>query len=261
MSASLRFARRMVLALAALLFVSAWPAAAQTLVTALSARRIDITSNFSGHDLEVFGVVELDRPGSGQPAPFDVVVAVRGHAQRVAVRRKEHVAGICLNRASVTFADVPSFYALATSAPLDRIAAAPVLEAAGIGPGGAGLQPEKPLSPEELAYWREALVSERLRAGTWEEAIGGVELITPRFFRATVRLPAHVGAGDYEVAVSLFSAGQRVGLDRQFFTIAKSGFEARVADLSRASPILYGLAVVAMALGTGWIGGIVFRKD
>lgn len=259
---SLRCGRGLVaLAAGALLLAGAVSARAETLVTALSADRIDITSNFSGHDLQVFGVVEHDRPGTDQPAPFDVVVTVTGPAERVAVRRKEHVAGVWLNRSATTFIGVPAFYALATSAPLDRIAAADALTAAGIGAGGGMLVPEKALPPEEAAYWRAALVAERSRAGTWQEAVGGVDLITPRFFRAPVRLPAHIGAGDYEVTVSLFSGGRRIALDRQTFSIAKSGFEARVADLSRGSPILYGLAVVVMALGTGWIGGVVFRRD
>lgn len=260
-----RFLRRhralAALALGGALMAAGLPARAETLVTALSATRIDITSNFSGHDLQVFGVVEHDRPDSDRPAPFDVVVTVTGPDQRVAVRRKEHVAGVWLNRSSVAFPAVPSFYALATSAPLDRIGDAGALAAAGVGAGGSGLAPEKPMPADEQAYWRAALVSERTRAGTWEEAIGGVDLITPRFFRAPVRLPAHIAAGDYQVTVSLFSGGQRIALDRQSFSIAKSGFEARVADLSRGTPMLYGLAVVVMALGTGWIGGFVFRRD
>ncbi len=236
------------------------PAAAQTLATALSAARIEITSNFSGTDLQVFGVVEHDRvDAAGQPAPFDVVVTVTGPSERVAVRRKERVGGVWLNRASVTFADVPAFFALATSGPLAQITGVPAPDLA---PFGAGrMQPEKPLSADESTYWRDALVRERTRAGMWEEAIGGVEQITPRFFRARVALPAHVGAGTYQVTVSLLSAGQRIALDRQSFTIAKTGFEARVADLARLQPLLYGLAVVVMALGTGWIGGFVFRRD
>lgn len=235
-------------------------AGAQTLATALSASRIEITSNFSGTELQVFGVVEHDRlNAAGQPAPFDVVVTVTGPAERVAVRRKERVGGVWLNRSSVTFDDVPAFFALATSGPLDRITGSPEPDLVTFGAGK--MVPEQTLSAEDRAYWRAALVRERTRAGMWEEAIGGVEQITPRFFRAQVALPAHVGAGSYQVTVSLLSEGQRIALDRQSFTIAKTGFEARVADLARLQPFLYGLAVVVLALGTGWIGGFVFRRD
>ncbi len=261
---SLRRMRRLAGALALVLPLASAPALAAedgSLVTGLSASRIDISSNFSGSDVVVFGVAEGLATGAAPAAAPGIVVTVTGPAERVAVRRKEHVAVVWLNRASERFSGVPSFYAMASSAPLDRIADPASLEAAGIGPAGAGIAPERALSPEDLVYWRDALVAERSRIGMWTETPGGVEMLAPDFFRTTVRLPAHVTGGTYQVTVSLFSGGRRVSVNHMPLVVAKSGFEARVADLSRLNPILYGLAVVAMALGTGWIGGFVFRRD
>jgi hypothetical protein len=45
------------------------------------------------------------------------------------------------------------------------------------------------------------------------------------------------------------------------FVIAKVGFEQRLFDLSRSAPLLYGLAAVALALVTGYVGGVVFRRS
>ena len=45
------------------------------------------------------------------------------------------------------------------------------------------------------------------------------------------------------------------------FEIVKVGFEQFVASSARQNGFAYGLATVAMALMTGWMASILFRKD
>jgi hypothetical protein len=45
------------------------------------------------------------------------------------------------------------------------------------------------------------------------------------------------------------------------FEIVKFGFENFVANAARDYSLLYGLATAVMALMTGWIASIVFRRD
>ena len=99
-------------------------ALAQPLVISLSTDRVEIASNFTGTGLTVFGAVdtriaELDN-GSG------IIVVLTGPSETVTARRKERILGLWLNRSEETFVDVPAFYALHSSAPLDQIAAVPV---------------------------------------------------------------------------------------------------------------------------------------
>ena len=96
------------LCLAALCALGPGRAGAQELVADLSDHLIAIDSEFTGTDLLVFGAIE----GEG-----DIVVLVRGPRSSVVVREKARVFGIWLNASSVTFDNVPSFYALATSRP------------------------------------------------------------------------------------------------------------------------------------------------
>jgi hypothetical protein len=42
--------------------------------------------------------------------------------------------------------------------------------------------------------------------------------------------------------------------------VRKSGFENFVYVMSRQQPLLYGIACVLLALGTGWLAGVVFRR-
>ena len=43
--------------------------------------------------------------------------------------------------------------------------------------------------------------------------------------------------------------------------VVKVGFEQVVANAARDHGLLYGLATALMALLTGWIASVVFRKD
>jgi len=45
------------------------------------------------------------------------------------------------------------------------------------------------------------------------------------------------------------------------FEIVKVGFEQFVATSARQNGFVYGLVTTAMALMTGWMASIVFRKD
>ena len=45
------------------------------------------------------------------------------------------------------------------------------------------------------------------------------------------------------------------------FEIVKVGFEQFVATTARQDGFAYGLATALMALMTGWMASIVFRKD
>ena len=43
--------------------------------------------------------------------------------------------------------------------------------------------------------------------------------------------------------------------------VTKAGFEQYVADAARDHGLLYGLATTLMALLTGWIASVVFKRD
>ena len=74
-------------------------------------------------------------------------------------------------------------------------------------------------------------------------------------------LPAEVPIGTYQVEIKLFSAGTFVTKTETAFEIVKVGFEQFVATTARQNGLIYGLVTAAMALMTGWMASIVFRKD
>jgi len=80
-------------------------------------------------------------------------------------------------------------------------------------------------------------------------------------FRTTIVLPAQVPTGNYTVDVKLFEAGNLIAHTDSAFEIVKVGFEQFVVNAARDHGLLYGFATALMALMTGWIASVAFRRD
>jgi len=107
------------LRLALLLFLAALPLRAEEVVLGLSKDRVAITATFEGSDILIFGAVKREAPISD--VPLDVVITVAGPSRPVTVRRKERRFGIWVNTDMVDLDAAPTFYAVATSGPLDEV--------------------------------------------------------------------------------------------------------------------------------------------
>src|SRR6202007_2257475 len=98
--------------LMALMLFWAAPARAEALVADLTSHLIAITTGFTGASVVLFGAID---------GPGDVAVVVQGPDREITVRRKSRIAGLWVNSREVTFANAPSFYAVAASRPLEEI--------------------------------------------------------------------------------------------------------------------------------------------
>jgi uncharacterized protein (TIGR02186 family) len=103
----------------------------------------------------------------------------------------------------------------------------------------------------------------RLRSehGLYREDTSAVTFLTPTLFRTGIPLPAEVPIGTYEVDIKLFADGALVTRTETAFEIVKVGFEQFVATSARQNGFAYGTVTAIMALLTGWMASIVFRKD
>jgi uncharacterized protein (TIGR02186 family) len=237
---------------------------AETLVAVPSTSVVNISSNFSGTDITVFGSIERDRSTISRASDYHLAVMVFGPRETVVTRRKERSFGIWINRSSRTYVEVPSFYAALTSVPITQVATPEVLRRYQVGIEHL-LLPER--LPEEFsedvghAEFRAAFLRLKLRSGLYQDLPGGVSFLTNTLFRATVPIPANVPVGAYRIQVVLFQEG--VPLAEQSFpiTVSKTGFEQFMYDIAFAQPILYGLLTVLVALFTGWLAGVIFRRD
>jgi len=250
------------LAVAAVLAAS--PARAERLIVSVSNHRVTVTPNYSGEELVLFGSVEKDANTPSTRNNYDLVVTVAGPRADMVTRRKERKFGIWINADSRQFLQVPSYLALFSNRPFDAIASPEVqrrqqlglnnvLLTQRVGPDYADVVPND--------AFRSAFVRLRSEHGLYREATSAATFLTPTLFRTGIPLPAEVPIGTYDVEIKLFADGQLVTRTETAFEIVKVGFEQFVATTARQNGLVYGLATAFMALMTGWMASIVFRRD
>ena len=261
-------ARAALAALGAVLILSAGglacPARAEQLIVSVSNQRVTVTPNYSGGELVLFGSVEKDASTPVDRAVYDLVVTVSGPTADMVTRRKERKFGIWINTDYRQFLKVPTYLALFSNRPFDAIASPDVqrrqqlglnnvLLTQRVGPDYADVVPND--------AFRSAFVRLRAERGLYREETTAVTFLTPTLFRTAIPLPAEVPIGAYGVEIKLFSAGHLLTQTDTSFEIVKVGFEQFVATAARHDGFVYGLVTAFMALMTGWMASIVFRKD
>jgi uncharacterized protein (TIGR02186 family) len=240
------------------------PACAERLIASVSNHRVTVTPNYAGEELVLFGSVEKDDKTPSSRNNYDLVVTVSGPRADMVTRRKERKFGIWVNTDYRQFLKVPTYLAIFSNRPFDAIAPPEVqrrqqlglnnvLLMQRVGPDYADVVPDD--------AFRSAFVRLRSQHGLYREATSAVTFLTPTLFRTGIPLPGEVPIGTYDVDIKLFADGALVTRTDTAFEIVKVGFEQFVATTARQNGFSYGLVTAFMALMTGWMASIVFRKD
>ncbi len=249
--------------LALLILAFAPPAAAQddgtpseALVVGLTQDVIHITSNFTGAEFVVYGTIETPDAFVGA-ADRDIVIVVRGPRGPTTVRKRGRVSGVWLNTDSATFEDVPGFYFLASTAPLDAVAAPSVLKRKGIGLANQDWHgPDR----RDAGEFQKALIRGRTADKLFVEEPGGVEMNGASLFQARIIMPASVPVGDYTVEAYLFRNGQEISAYSATLVIDKLGIERTLYNFATRSSLFYAMAAILIAVMMGLGAAFVFRE-
>ncbi len=210
---------------------------AERLIVSVSNHRVTVTSNYSGEELVLFGSVEKDDETPADRTHYDLVVTVSGPRADMVTRRKERKFGIWINTDYRQFLQVPSYLAIFANRPIDAIA------------------------PPEVQRRQQLGLNNVLLTQRVGPDYADVVPIEPTLFRTGIPLPAEVPIGTYDVDIKLFADGTLVTRTETTFEIVKVGFEQFVATTARQNGFAYGLVTAFMALMTGWMASVVFRKD
>ena len=248
--------KRLLFIMALSIGLPAGAALAESLVSTLSDEAVSITSNFTGERIVVFGAV---RGAPEEATGYEVAVVVQGPEQDVIVRRKERLLGVWANRTSRTFKRVPSYYVMHLSGNFSAAVGPEELEEYRLG------VPSLPFVQEAGAEataerFAEALVDLKTEQALYAEHGEEVVFLAPGVFRTTFFLPSDIPTGEYRVSVYLFRDQAFLAGETQILSIAKAGFSDRIARAAIDFPLSYGLVCVVLALFTGWLAGVVFRR-
>ncbi|MEN3791176.1 TIGR02186 family protein [Fulvimarina sp. MAC3] len=233
----------------------------------LSSSTIGITSEFNGEDLTIFGAVDNADDRIRRQQRYDIVVVLFGPRESIVVREKGRFFGIWINRASETISSAPATYSLASTRPLRDIAPLEVRERLSLGVSTLRLGGAPPKLGEERPQYQpkqrfeEALREIKTERGLYTESIGGVTFLGPSLFRADLRLPADLTVGQYTARAYLFREGKVIRQTSRTLNVIKVGFQARIDAFSSNHGLIFGLFAVFVAIVTGWIGRVMFKRD
>jgi uncharacterized protein (TIGR02186 family) len=234
-------------------------AAKPVLVPDISSRKVEIRYSFTGAQLLLFGAILY--PGGRPPSrPADIVVVLRGPVEPIVLREKQKLAGIWMNADSNRFRSAPSFYAVASSRPINQLVDERTASIYEMGLQNLQLSPGGGAPPEKERRFEAGLLDLRGREGLYAEHPRGVEISQSVLYRATIAIPSQVPVGTYTAETYLIDRGRVLAAATREIEIGKSGFERFVALAARRHAILYGLVAVLLSLGLGWAAGALFRR-
>lgn len=238
------------------------PSPTENIQIGLSTDNVSITAGFSGADLTIFGSLENADPRVARQGRYDIIVVLEGPARPVVVRRKDRVLGIWVNLESETFENVPVSYSVATTRPLQDVTDPNSYKQLSLGAANLYMQPaDDGDSPATIQEFTAALRERKSATGLYSENVGGVQFLSQNLFRATVRLAPNVPVGTHKARAFLFKSGLFIKESSAQLEIRKSGFEQSIFRVAHDYSFLYGIFAVSLAMLTGWLGRLIFRKD
>lgn len=229
----------------------------------ISTRSVAITSSFSGTEIVIFGAVEESRQESAESGVYDIIVVVEGTHEPLIVRRKSNVAGLWINTEGLEFPSVPSYYAIASTRPIEEIADPRVLREEKIGLNYAPMVVKsnaQNLTDDQIAQFLEAVIRLKRNDGLFLRKPYGVAFIGRSLFRTTIDLPANVPVGPLRTKVYLFRAGDLLANYEAQVTLQRGGLEEFLHSFAFESPLLYGLSAVLIAVIAGLAASVFFRR-
>jgi len=233
-------------------------------IATLSNHRVQVSSSFTGDELVLFGFIER-APGDPQRrGGYDLIATVTGPRQNLVTFRKERVLGLWVNAESRVFDTVPGYLAVLSNRPLEAIANGETLRRLQLGLANVVLLQRADVNIADSASddpFRLAFLKLQQKRKLYREETNGITYVAGPLYRATIPLPAGSPVGGYEVEVRLFADGSPIGRDTTAFEVYKSGFERQVTAAARDYGLYYGLATAMMAVLTGWLASVVFRRD
>lgn len=256
--------RNRIISFGLLLCVSALPARAETLVTDLSQHVIEITSQFAGSELLLFGALERHATESVQSddiavqgLDYDIIVVVQSDPTDMVIRKKQRVAGIWINNENQMVRGVPGYYVVGSTRPLnDFLSKADQIEL-GLGLENLNIVNE---NDEEISEYKEALIRNMKVRGLYKESSGNVIVKDEILFRANLAFPSNMPVGDYKADVYLVRDGNIIINHRTDLLVDKRGIERVIYNFAHEYPPFYGIMAIFVALSVGLFSGFVAKK-
>ena len=227
------------------------------LVPEISQHEVQVRQGFRGTELLLFGAI-LAPDGTRAGQDYDIVVVLKGPTQSIVLREKQRIAGIWVNAESVEFRSAPTYFAVASSKPINKIVDDKTAAIYELGLPWLQLSPIGSYDPKEQARMSAGLVDLLSREGLYRQDTKGVKVSQQVLYQARIGLPSSVQTGTYTAETFAISRGRVVASAISRVEVQKQGFERAVAQFAQTNGFLYGLLAVMLSVGMGFLAGRLF---
>ena len=245
----------LVCSLAALLMAPNSASASDNKMTAeISTDLVQINTGFDGVNLLLFGTTN---------GANNIIIVIKGPLETNIIRKKTRVASIWVNTEKVIIENVPTFYAIASTRPLNQITTQSILKKYGIGANNFLTNILKQANAKTMDIsdeYKNALVRLKNKLGLYIDNPIKIKLIEEQLFRANIKFPANVGTGKYTAQIYYFKDGLLLDVINKPILVEKIGIGADVFRLAHSHSALYGIIAILIAVASGWIAAAIFRK-
>lgn len=227
------------------------------LVPEISQHEIQVRQGFKGTELLLFGAI-LTPEGTRAGQDYDIVVVLKGPTRSIVLREKQRIAGVWVNAESAEFRSAPTFFAVASSRPIDKVVDDKTAAIYELGLPWLQLSPIGAYDPEEQTRMSAGLVDLMQREGLYKQDFKGVSVSEQVLYQARIALPSSVQTGTYTAETFAINRGRVVASAISRVEVKKQGFERAVAQFAQHSGLLYGLIAVAISVAMGFMAGRLF---
>lgn len=220
----------------------------------LSKSTVKVSAAFVGTDVLIFGTTErVD----------DLIVVIFGPSENVVVRKKKRISGIWVNREHVVFQNVPSFYAIGSTQELSKITEDATLKNHQIGldklrfklASGNNLSPSK-----NLSSYKDALIRDKKKDKLFSENPLKIDILEKKLFKISFHFPNNMATGNYIVKVFSFQNKQLINSVTKNIKVERMGISDDIYQFAHNQSALYGILAILIAVLSGWLAAIIFRR-
>ena len=245
---------RIILVLLIIIRVDGLFAKSSEVVVDLSSNKVKVNSSFVGTNVMVFGTKKQRE---------NIVIVIIGPDEKIMVRKKQRLGGIWVNGEKHEFQNVPGFYAIASTQPLNEITNPNLLKHNEIGIRNLianRLLFRKTGDNKSDKAFKEALIRGKKRQLLFLDEPLKINVISDQLFKTSFHFPSNMTTGNYTVKVFAFQKKKFISMTTKNISVEKTGIGADLFRFAKEQSALYGILAIVIAMFSGWIAAVIFRK-
>ena len=219
--------------------------------TAISDDKIDISANFKGKNILLFGAKDQ----AGQ-----IFVVIRGPEKTFTTRKKENVFGFWVESKFIEFTNLPNFYQIKSNDTIESIDNENLLKNLEIGIDNLSYQYGGNASIDQTNDYRNALMESQFKNKLFTQDFGPITYLNNTFFKTEIFFPKTIQEGLYTIETYLIDNQKIKALQVHRVHARKVGFESFIHKLAVENSAIYGLIAIFLAIFFGWFSSQIFWK-